>query len=99
MFISLARKVLTIERSPRQEVPGVGPLGAGEAEQIRAVVGAAAAGTLGEVREGEFDEPTNSRRVRYLAARLTRNAPEPVVEALPCDGCPRAVKCAGCPFT
>lgn len=99
MFVSLARKVLTIERSPRQELPGLGAVGALEAEQIRAVVGAAAAGTLGEIREGEFDEPANPRRVRYLAARLARIAPALPVDALPCDGCPRPVKCAGCPLT
>ncbi len=75
MFISFARKVLTLERSaPRREMPGLGPMSAAELEQLRDVVAAAAAGTLGAVREGEFDEPTNPRRVRYLAARLAEAA-------------------------
>ena len=70
MFISLARKVLSVERSAPVEIPGLGPLRAGEVEQIREIVGAAAEGSLGAVREGDFDEPTNRRRVRYLAAKL-----------------------------
>ena len=70
MFISLARKVLSVERSAPVEIAGLGPLRAGEVEQIREIVGAAAAGSLGGVREGDFDEPTNRRRVRYLAAKL-----------------------------
>lgn len=101
MFISFARKVLTLERQPRQEVPGLAPMSAAELEQLREVVAAAAAGTLGEVREGEFDAPTNPRRVRYLAARLAEAAAaeEPAAEAeLPCEGCPRATPCAGCPL-
>ena len=70
MFISLARKVLSVERSAPLEVPGLGALRAGEVEQIREIVGAAARGTLGSVRDGDFDEPTNLRRVRYLASKL-----------------------------
>ena len=70
MFISLARKVLSVERSAPVEVPGLGPLRAGEIEQIREIVGAAADGTLDTVRDGDFEEPTNRRRVRYLAAKL-----------------------------
>lgn len=70
MFISLARKVLSVERSAPVEVPGLGPLRAGEIEQIREVLAAAADGTLGAVRDGDFDEPANRRRVRYLAAKL-----------------------------
>jgi hypothetical protein len=62
---------------------------------------AAAAGTLGSAREGEFSEGTNSRRMRYLALRLAEEkarigdlpAPE-----LPCEGCPKAVPCRGCPM-
>lgn len=98
MFVSFARKVLTLERSPRSELPGLGSLSAGERDQIRAVVGAAAAGTLGATREGEFDEPTNSRRVRYLAARLAEARVQEEGSDLPCEGCPRAVPCAGCPL-
>ena len=70
MFISLARKVLSVERSAPVEIPGLGPLRAGEVEQLREIVAAAADGSLGAVREGDFDEPTNRRRVRYLAAKL-----------------------------
>ncbi len=101
MFISFARKVLTLERAPRQEVPGLAPMSAAELEQLREVVAAAAGGTLGAVREGEFDAPTNPRRVRYLAARLAEaaadQAPAEAAE-LPCEGCPRATPCAACPL-
>lgn len=99
LFISFARKVLVLERSPRQEVPGLAPMNPKELEQLREVVAAAANGTLGSVREGEFDEPLNSRRVRYLAARLAEAAEEePDESELPCEGCPRKVPCAGCPM-
>ncbi|MBW3629969.1 MAG: hypothetical protein KY464_11815 [Gemmatimonadetes bacterium] len=70
MFISLSRKVLSVERSEPLEIPGLGTLRAGEVEQIREIVAAAAEGTLAAVRDGDFDEPTNRRRVRYLAAKL-----------------------------
>jgi hypothetical protein len=97
MFVSFAREVLKLERAPRAEVPGLVPLGPAEVEQVRAVVAAAAEGTLGAAREGEFGDPTNARRVRYLAARLAAAAPAEEGE-LPCEGCPRAVPCAGCPL-
>jgi hypothetical protein len=71
LFISFARTVLGEERSPRGEVPGVGRVSAGEIEQMRSVVDAFAAGGTGGAREGEFHLPTNLRRVRYLAARLS----------------------------
>lgn len=70
LFISLARKVLSLERSPRQPVEGLGTLGKGEVEQLRQIVAAAATGTLTTAREGEFTEALNLRRIRYLAARL-----------------------------
>jgi hypothetical protein len=97
MFVAFARKVLTVERAPRAEVPGLVPMAAAELQQVRAIVAAAAEGTLGNAREGEFDEPTNARRVRYLAARLADAA---AVDdgPLPCEGCPRATPCAGCPL-
>ena len=100
MFISFARQVLKLERAPRREVPGLGPLGAEEVKQVREIVAAAAAGTLDEAREGEFDDPRNSRRVRYLAARLADAAADAseAEAALPCEGCPRRVPCAGCPL-
>lgn len=70
MFISFARQVLKQERAPRREVPGLGAVGDEELAQLRALAIAAAAGTLGTAREGEFEDPTNLRRIRYLAARL-----------------------------
>ncbi|HEV2131267.1 MAG TPA: DR2241 family protein [Longimicrobiaceae bacterium] len=70
LFISLARKVLSLERSPRQAVEGLGTLGKGEVEQLKKIVTAAATGTLVTARDGEFTEPLNLRRIRYLAARL-----------------------------
>lgn len=72
IFISFAREVVKIERDPRQADPGLGTLSAAEAEQVRAIVAGAAAGTIGGAREGEFEAPTNLRRIRYLAARLER---------------------------
>ncbi|MGI9179385.1 MAG: DR2241 family protein [Longimicrobiaceae bacterium] len=70
LFISLARKVLSLERAPRQPVEGLGTLGKGEVEQLRQLVAAAATGALTTAREGEFTEALNLRRIRYLAARL-----------------------------
>jgi len=101
MFISLARQVLKQERAPRREIPGLAPMGADELAQVREVVAAAAAGTTGTAREGEFEDANNLRRIRYLAARLAEAAatePEEA-EGLPCEGCPRRVPCAGCPLT
>lgn len=100
MFVSFARKVLTLERAPRRELPGLAPLSAAELEQLREIVAAAASGAPGTVREGEFDDPLNPRRVRYLAARLAdAAADETAAEAeLPCEGCPRPAPCAGCPL-
>jgi len=76
MFVSLARQVLKIERAPRAEVPGIGAVNGEELAQMRALVTAAAAESLGEAREGDFDDPANSRRIRYLAARLEEMRPE-----------------------
>ena len=99
MFISLARQVLRLERAPRTPVPGLVPLAAAEVEQVRALVAAAAEGRLGGVREGDFDDPTNLRRLRYLAARLAEAAAGPETpDALPCEGCPKPVPCAECPL-
>jgi hypothetical protein len=109
LFVSFARKVLVLERSPRDAVPGLPALSAAEREQVREVVAAAASGTLGTAREGEFDEPTNLRRIRYLAARMADSSPATedggaaerasvAVAREPCEGCPRAVPCHGCPL-
>lgn len=70
LFVSFARKVVSLERAPRTPVPGLGTLNPAETEQLRELVAAAASGTLGRVREGEFGEPLNRRRLRYLAERL-----------------------------
>lgn len=101
MFVSFARQVLVLERAPRHELPGLGRMGVEEINQVREIAEHAAAGTLGQAREGEFTEATNSRRMRYLALRLAEEkarigelpAPE-----LPCEGCPKAVPCRGCPM-
>ncbi|HEY0154197.1 MAG TPA: DR2241 family protein [Longimicrobium sp.] len=98
MFVSFARQVLKVERAPRRPIDGLVPMAAEETNQLRAVVAAAASGTLGGVREGEFDDPLNPRRIRYLAVRLAAaEAPEDEGE-LPCEGCPRKVPCEGCPM-
>jgi hypothetical protein len=101
MFISFARQVLVQERAPRHELPGLGRLSADEIGQVRSVVTAASTGLSNLAREGEFSDPTNLRRMRYLALRLEEEkerigelpAPE-----LPCEGCPKAVPCKGCPM-
>ena len=101
MFVSLARQVLVLERAPRHQLPGLGRLGVEEINQVREIAERAAAGTLGQAREGEFTEATNSRRMRYLALRLAeeeaRMGDLPAPE-LPCEGCPKAVPCRGCPM-
>jgi hypothetical protein len=70
LFISFARTVLSVEREPRREVRGLGEVSEGELRQIRQIVEDQSAGTGGAAREGEFEIPTNPRRIRYLAARL-----------------------------
>ncbi len=101
MFISFARQVLKLERAPRREIPGLAPMGADELAQVREVIAAAAAGTAGTAREGEFEDANNLRRIRYLAARLAEANVDEIGEAdgLPCEGCPKRVPCAGCPLT
>jgi hypothetical protein len=70
LFISLARAVLGVEREPRREVEGLGSVNENELVQIRRLILATAAGTAGQAREGEVENPDNLRRIRYLAARL-----------------------------
>lgn len=41
-----------------------------EKEQLEALVDAVADGTVGEIREGDFDEPANRYRARFLRAKL-----------------------------
>jgi hypothetical protein len=98
LFISFARKTLGLERSPREPVPGLGTLAAEERAQLRELVVVAATGTLGTVREGEFGDPLNGRRIRYLAARLADADAGDVEAGFPCEGCPRPVPCTGCPL-
>lgn len=76
LFISLAKSVLAIERTPSIEVPGLGKIREEEVDQLRGLVLAAAAGTLETIREGDFEHPANRRRVRYLATKLA-GAEEP----------------------
>lgn len=75
MFISFARAVWRVERSARGEVPGLGRLNDLELEQIRALVEAAAGGATEGPRDGEFEDPLNRRRLKYLAARLAAGDP------------------------
>ena len=70
IFISFAKVVLGIERAARAPVDGLGDLNEPELEQIRSLVAAAANGPVEQPREGEFDQPLNRRRLRYLALRL-----------------------------
>jgi hypothetical protein len=75
LFISLARQLLQVEREPRVEVPGIGQVAVSEAEQLRELAQPEATRDRArEVREGEFEDPLNERRVRYLAARLGEEA-------------------------
>lgn len=82
MFVAFARQVVKLERAPRQSIPGLGMLAAAELDQLRRIVAQAAAGTLGTTREGDFDDPANQRRVRYLAARLAESTAEAAPEGL-----------------
>ena len=75
MFISFTRAVLRVERATRNEVPGLGRLNELEVQQIRRLVKEAAVGAVERPRDGEFDDPLNQRRLRYLAARLEASAP------------------------
>ena len=77
LFVSFARQVAMLERAPRAPVAGLGELNAEEMEQVRALVAAAASGGLRYAREGEFEAPTNERRLRYLELRLRRAAASP----------------------
>jgi len=70
MFTSFARAVLQVERKPRLPVAGLGELNEPELEQLRALLESAARGPTEEIREGEFDDPLNRRRLRYLALRI-----------------------------
>jgi len=74
LFVSLARQLLQVEREPRTAVAGLGVLGPGELEQLRLLAAAVAEGGQESVREGEFENPLNLRRLRYLAARLEEEA-------------------------
>lgn len=70
MFISFARAVLAVERKPRREIGTLGAVNEVELLQLRRLVTSAAIPSAGEPREGEFDDPLNRRRLRYLAERI-----------------------------
>jgi hypothetical protein len=70
LFVSFARTILAVEREPRRDIPELGALNDGELRQLGRLLQEGAAGTAGAAREGEFEIPTNLRRIRYLAARL-----------------------------
>jgi hypothetical protein len=76
LFISLARKVLRIEREPRRPTGGLGELNRIEIDQLRRIVETVANGDPFTTREGDFDDPTNARRIRYLAERLREGRTE-----------------------
>lgn len=77
MFVSFARSVLAVERSPRVPLPGLGALNELELAQIRGLVDVGAGMREADAREGEFEEPLNQRRLRYLATRIGREAAGP----------------------
>jgi hypothetical protein len=67
VFISFARRVRLFEREERDlDETGLSP---SEKEDLAALVRAAASGEVRFVREAEFEEPLNERRMRYR--RLT----------------------------
>jgi hypothetical protein len=73
LFISLARQLLVVEREPRVRTADGREMAESEAEQLLRLRERGEEG--GErVREGEFDDPLNSRRVRYLMRRLEEEA-------------------------
>lgn len=65
VFVSFARRVRLFER----EKPDAAGLSPSERDDLVALVEAAATGRVELVREAEFDEPLNERRMRYR--RLT----------------------------
>jgi hypothetical protein len=81
LFISLARKALELEREPRSDVPPVGALNRTELHQLVDVARGVAAGTTASVREGDFENAANLRRVRYLVARLDRQEQQSKVKS------------------
>ena len=80
MFISFARTILGVERTPRREIAGLGRLNEPELTQVRSLVAAAADGMIEHSREGEFDQPLNRRRLRYLSVRLGKEVEEVAAE-------------------
>lgn len=98
LFVSFARSVLAQERLPRREIPGLGRLGDEELAQIRALIRTAADGSENEVREGEFSNPLNRRRLRYLSNRVSEADETAARPEMPCEGCPRPDPCEGCPL-
>lgn len=80
IYVSFARRVRLFEREERRLEPG--ELTESEREDLAALVGAAATGNVEFVREAEFEEPLNERRMRYRRLtlipklRAQKDAPE-----------------------
>ena len=68
IFVSFARRVRLFEREERN-LPS-GELTPSEKEDLAALVGAAATGSVEFAREAEFEEPLNERRMRYRKLTL-----------------------------
>jgi len=83
VFVSFARRVRLFEREERNLAPG--ELTPSEKDDLAALVGAAATGSVGFAREAEFEKPLNERRMRYRDLTLVpKLRPEKIEE--PSDG-------------
>ncbi|MGF1471536.1 MAG: DR2241 family protein [Rubrobacteraceae bacterium] len=69
MFVSFARRVRLFEREKKRDLDAIG-LSPSEKEDLAALVEAAATGEVEFVREAEFEEPLNERRMRYRKLTL-----------------------------
>ena len=67
VFVSAARKFVTLEREESREYTF--ELTPTEKEQLEAIVDAVADGRTDEIREADFNEPANRYRARYLRAK------------------------------
>lgn len=68
IFVSFARRVRLFEREKKRDLDAIG-LSPTEKEDLAALVESASDGEVEFVREAEFEEPLNERRMRYR--RLT----------------------------
>lgn len=69
VFVSFARRVRVFERESENAADGSG-FTPSEKEDLAALVESAATGEVSFVREAEFEEPLNERRMRYRALTL-----------------------------